>query len=156
MEKLAALKNVMISVFADGDMPPACQMLQQARLLYAIHYRYGEQDKDLLLSGGWLQSVLPARPVFAFLRADFSCPASIQKEVYQYVTAVRDAQRYPLIFMDIKQDTLMIDRVISDGECLVGFDRDGSLCTHEGFRREEPYNIFHHLLEEILQAGSKK
>ena len=58
--------------------------------------------------------------------------------------------------MDIKQDTLLIDQVISDGECLVGFDADGSLRTHEGYKRDELYNIFRHPLEEILQNASKK
>ena len=41
--------------------------------------------------------------------------------------------------------------MISEGECLVGFDQDGSLRTHQGFRREEQGNIFHHPLEEILR-----
>lgn len=41
-----------------------------------------------------------------------------QDEIYQYVTTVRDEQQVPLIIMDIKQDTLMIDQVISEGVCL--------------------------------------
>ena len=130
--------------------------LRNAGLLYAIHQRYTEQDKETIINGGWLLSVLPAHPAFAFSRAGFSCTSHTQDEIYQYVTTVRDEQRVPLILMDIKQDTLMIDQVISDGECLVGFDVDGSLRTHEGFRRDEQYNIFFHPLEDILQRASKK
>ena len=103
-----------------------------------------------------LHSILPAHPAFAFLRADFSCTPQTQKEVYQYVNTVRDEQQVPQVVMDIKQDTLLIDRIISDGECLVGFGADGSLRTHEGCRREEQYNIFYHPLEEILQSAAKK
>ena len=66
--------------------------------------------------------------------------------MYQYVTAVRDGQHYPLILMDVARDSLLIDQVISEGECLVGFDQDGSLRTHQGFRREEQGHIFHHPL----------
>ncbi len=156
IQQMRAVKNVMISVYTDQDMPDACQKLREAKLLYAVHYRYTQQDKDRVINGEWLQSILPAYPVFAFLRADFSCDSKTQEETYQYVTTVRDEQRVPLILMDIKQDTLMIDQVISDGECLVGFDVDGSLRTHEGFRRDERYNIFRHPLEEILQGASQK
>lgn len=46
--------------------------------------------------------------------------------------------------------------MISEGECLVGFDQDGSLRTHQGFRREEQGNIFHHPLEEILRLYTPK
>lgn len=153
---LKSVKNVMVSIYANADMPDACQKLRDAKLLYAVHQRYTEEDKETILNGEWLQSVLPAHPAFAFLRADFSCTPQTQNEICQYVTTVRDEQRVPLILMDIKQDTLMIDQVISDGECLVGFDVDGSLRTHEGFRRDEQYNIFFHPLEDILQRASKK
>ena len=156
IKRMHTIKNVMVSVYTNGDMPAACQRLRDARLLYAVYQRYTEQDKEAIINGEWLQAVLPARPVFAFLRADFSCTPQTQNEIYQYVTAVRDEQQVPLIFMDIKQDTLMIDQVISDGECLAGFDADGNLHTHEDVKREEQYNIFYHPLEEILQGASKK
>lgn len=156
IKKMKTVKNVMVSVYTNEDMQGACQKLRDAKLLYAVYHRYTEQDKENILSGNWLQSVLPVHPAFAFLRTDFSCASQTQDEVYQYVTAVRDEQQVPLIIMDIKKDTLMIDQVISDGECMVGFDVDGSLRTHEGFRRDEQYNIFHHPLEEILQMASKK
>ena len=155
-ERMKAVKNVMISVYTDTDMPDACQKLRNAGLLYAVHQRYTEQDKENVLNGEWLKSVLPVHPAFAFLRADFSCTQQTQEEIYQYVTAVRDEQQVPLIIMDIKQDILMIDKVISEGECLAGFDTDGSLRTHEGFKRDERYNIFSHSLEEILKGASKK
>lgn len=156
IKKMKTIQNVMVSVYTNEDMLGACQKLQDAKLLYAVYHRYTEQDKENILSGQWLYSVLSVHPVFAFLRADYDCIPQTQDVIYQYVTAVRDEQKVPLIVMDIKQDTLMIDQVISDGECLVGFDVDGSLRTHEGFKRDEQYNIFHHPLKEILKGASKK
>lgn len=38
----------------------------------------------------------------------------------------------------------------------MGFGGDGSLRTHEGFRKEEKFNIFHHSLEEVLGIASPK
>ena len=156
IKKMKSIKNVMVSIYANKDMPAACQKLRDAKLLYAVYQRYTEQDKKNVIDGEWLKSVLPVHPAFAFLRADFSCTSQTQNEIYRYITAVRDEQQVPLIFMDIKQDTLMIDQVISDGECLVGFDEDGSLRTHEGYKREDQYNIFRHPLEEILKIASQK
>lgn len=129
--------------------------LRNAGLLYAIHQRYTEQDKETIINGGWLLSVLPAHPAFAFLRAGFSCTSHTQDEIYQYVTTVRDGQRYPLIFMDIKAGHAD-DRSGDFRRRLVGFDVDGSLRTHEGVKQDKQYNIFHHPLEEILQRASKK
>lgn len=156
IEKMRAVKNVMVSVYTNFSMLDACQQLRDARLLYAVHRRYTEQDKATILGGTWLKSILPAHPTFAFLRSDRSCTPQTQKEIYQYVTAIRDEQQVPLMIMDIKQDTLMIDQVISDGECMVGFDVDGSLRMHEGIRQDEQYNIFYHPLEEILRRASSK
>ena len=154
VEKMKAIKNVMISIYLDQDTGAACKKLRDARLLYAVHSRYLEKDKTQIINGGWLQSVLTYQPAFALLRADSSCPQEVQQEIYQYITDVRDSQCEPVICMDIKQDTLMIDRIISDGECLVGFDENGNLRTHEETYSDPQCNIFHHPLEEILQQQS--
>ena len=154
IRKMKAVKNVMISIYVNEDMPGACQKLRDARLLYAVYQRYTEQDREHILSGQWLSTVLPVHPAFAFLRTEPGCDPETQEGIYSYVTSVRDGQQYPVVLMDIKQDTLQIDRVISDGECLVGFDFDGSLKTHEGIMRGEEYNIFHHRLEDVLQAAA--
>lgn len=156
VEKMKRIKNVMISVCTDEAMPGACQKLREARLLYAVHQRYAEQDKARILSGDWLRSLLPERPAFAFLRAEFGCSARLQEEIYRYIASVRDGQQFPVVLMDLKRDALLIDQVISDGECLAGFDADGSLCTYEDIRRDEAYSIFCHPLEEILRGAYQK
>lgn len=156
LQKLKDLPNTMIAVYANEDMPGICQKLREAGLLYAVYQRYTEQEKEFILSGRWLASILPACPAFAFLQADPAVGKEIQEEVYDYVISVRDGQQFPVILMDMKQDTLAIDRVISDGECMAGFDFDGSLKTHEGTVQGEQYNIFYHCLEDILQAVDRQ
>lgn len=150
LEQMKPVKHAMISVTVNDSMSSACQRLREARRLYAVHQRYTEQDRGDILNGTWLEQILPAHPAFAFLRADFSCSPQVQHEVYQYITNVRNEQRHPVLCMEIRQDSLAIDQVISDGECLVGFGSDGSLHTHKGIRREKEYNIFQHSLEDIL------
>lgn len=156
LREMDGVHNAMISVYVDQDMPEACQALRDSRMLYAVHQRYTEADKEQILSGKWLTSVLPHRPTVAILRADPACSSETQEKIYDYIVSVRDGQQYPVLFMDTKQDILKIDRIISDGECLVGFNEDGTMRTHEGNRCEDSCNIFHHSLEEILQAATPK
>ena len=156
LREMDGVHNAMISVYVDQDMPEACQALRDSRMLYAVHQRYTEADKEQILSGKWLTLVLPHRPTVAILRADPACSSETQEKIYDYIVSVRDGQQYPVLFMDTKQDILKIDRIISDGECLVGFNADGTTRTHEGNRCEDSCNIFHHSLEEILQAATPK
>ena len=156
LEELAPLKNVMVSGPPGGGhgagLPGLAGGGQAVRCPRQLQRGGGRLCAQRQVAG----ERPAARPVFAFLRADLSCTDRTQAEVYQYVTAVRDGQHYPLILMDVARDSLLIDQVISEGECLVGFDQDGSLRTHQGFRREEQGNIFHHPLEEILRLYTPK
>lgn len=151
IEKLKEMKNVMISVRADDGFLDTCQKLREAHILYSVHYPYKEKDKNWILNGNWLEAILPAKPAFAFLLSEAGCSHDVEQEIYQYVLSVRDGQEYPIILMDVKQDSLAIDRVISDGECLAGFDRHGRLRTHKGILASDEFNIYLHPLETILQ-----
>lgn len=151
IEKLKEMKNVMISVRADDGFLDTCQKLREAHILYSVHYPYKEKDKNWILNGNWLEAILPAKPAFAFLLSEAGCSHDVEQEVYQYVLSVRDGQEHPLILMDVKQDSLAIDRIISDGECLAGFDHLGRLRTHEGILASDELNIYLHPLETILQ-----
>lgn len=152
IDKMKGTKNSMTLVYVNKDMPDACQKLREAKLLYGVYERYAEQDKERILSGEWLNTVLSAKPTFAVLRADYPCTAETKESIYDYVISVRDKQKYPLILMDLKNDVLAIDRIISEEECIVGFDGDGSLRTYDGLANEERFNIFSHSLEDILRA----
>lgn len=151
VKKMKAVKNAMTLVYVNKDMPDACQKLRDAKLLYGVYKRYAEQDKKRILSGEWLNTVLPAKPAFAVLRADDSCTPETKKDVYDYVVSVRNSQKYPLVLMDLKYDILAIDRIISEEECMAEFNADGNLRTYEGLQREEKFNIFRHSLEDILR-----
>ena len=50
----------------------------------------------------------------------------------------------------------MIDQVISDDVCIVGFDENGNMRTHNELVQEREYNIFYNRLEDILQGAMKK
>ena len=79
VKKMKAVKNAMTLVYVNKDMPDACQKLRDVKLLYGVYKRYAEQDKKRILSGEWLNTVLPAKPAFAVLRADDSCTPETKK-----------------------------------------------------------------------------
>lgn len=156
IEKMKPLKNVMLSIYDNEDMLEACQKLRNARMLYSVYLRYTKKDKERILSGEWLNSVMSAQPAFAILRTDECESIKLQQDIYIYVISIRIEQRYPLIPIDLRHDALLIDHIISDDECLVGFDADGNLRTYGGVNCEKGYNIFHNSLEEILQKAFRK
>ncbi|MDD3337598.1 MAG: hypothetical protein PHS82_01935 [Lachnospiraceae bacterium] len=156
IEQMKSEKNAMIAVYADADIQETCKTLRSARLLYAVYLRYTEEDRKNIVTGQWLSDALSPRPLFAFLMADVTCSAETQQEVYAYILSVRSGQKQPVLFMDMKRDVMMIDEIISDGVCMVGFDPDGSLRTHQGIRREPELNILQNPLADILQRAMKK
>jgi len=134
-QQLEKQNNLMLSVEWEEGAVESCRLLREHRLLYSVHHQYSAEQVPSLLDGSWLEQVLPAHPAFALLLAQHGCPNVQQQEVYQYVLSVRDGQKYPLILMDIKNDLLMIDNIISSDVCLAGFDRDGTLYSHNATYR---------------------
>ena len=72
----------MICVYADEDMPAACQKLREAKYLYAVYNQYVPKETKQILNGEWLEKVITCQPLFAFLLADSSCNEQTQKEIY--------------------------------------------------------------------------
>ena len=94
---------------------------------------------------------MAAAPLFAFLSPSPDVEEKDQLRVYDHLRQTREQQRYPLLLLDLKHDQLTIDRIISDDECIVGFDEEGWLITHR-LRAigNEDLNILHHDLISIL------
>ena len=156
VQQLEKQNNLMLSVEWGEGALESCRLLREHRLLYSVHHQYSPEQVPALLDGSWLEQVLPAHPAFALLLAQHGCPNVQQQEVYQYVLSVRDGQKYPLILMDIKNDLLMIDNIISSDVCLAGFDRDGTLYSHNATYRTKDYNLFASPVRQILSLAMKK
>lgn len=156
VQQLEKQNNLMLSVEWEEGALESCRLLREHRLLYSVHHQYSAEQVPSLLDGSWLEQVLPAHPAFALLLAQHGCPNVQQQEVYQYVLSVRDGQKYPLILMDIKNDLLMIDNIISSDVCLAGFDRDGTLYSHNATYRTKDYNLFASPVRQILSLAMKK
>ena len=150
-EELKQLDNVLTAVQADQDAPAACARLRAEKLPFAVWRRYGQADQADILSGRWLEDLLPGHPLFALLLPEVGCPAKTRSAVCAYLHTLRVAQKTPVIPMELLQDGLMIDEIISDNGCLVGFDQAGELYTHDGPCPHSGVNLFRTPLEDILR-----
>ena len=148
--------NILVSVRCEPGYETACSMLRKAKMPYALLLEYTDADRERILSGEWIESLLPSHPVFAFLLPSASCSEATQREVYEYVLSARQEQRYPAILMEIRQDIMMIDHYISGDTCFVAFDAEGRLHTDKGVLDGEEYNIFHNELKSILRLALRK
>ncbi len=55
-----------------------------------------------------------------------------------------------MLLADLRYDQLMIDRIISDDECIMGFDRNGNLLSHRKDEADARLNITRDTLWHIL------
>lgn len=156
LESVKESKNVMISVYNDNEAAEACAKLREHHLLHAVQQRYTEKDREEILSGKWIESVLPLHPQCALLVPDTVCGEEIRREVDQYVTDTRKKQKYPILVMETVSDVWKIDNIISEDAYVVGFECDGNVCTYNGIREEKTYNIFENSLKDILSSVAKK
>ena len=136
VERLQSSPNVLPAVRLDGGAPAACARLRKARFPYAVWdcYRSGEG----ILDGRWLESLLPQHPILAVLRAEEGCPDDVRQAVTRCLRDVRKEQRYPVVAMELRQDLLWIDEMISQGQAAAWFDAEGEMHTADGPRRAGP------------------
>lgn len=150
LDSLEAAPNALVCVqTGDGDAD-ACARLRARRYPYAVWTRYSETPA--VTGGQWLRHALALHPQFAFLSPAPDCPDARRKDVYEYVLAVRDGQRHPVLLMELQQDLLLIDRFVSDDVCLAAFDEAGRLHSPASAGPGAPCELFRASLREILAA----
>ena len=88
--------------------------------------------------------------MFALLAAGADVSEEDRQTVYQYINDARSRQRFSMLLADLRYDQLMIDRIISDDECIMGFDRNGNLLSHRKDEADARLNITRDTLWHIL------
>ncbi len=156
LERLDAVNNVMICVADDANTAQACDKLHQAKMLYGIYRTYNEDNLEDTVSEAWLDTLKALRPTFVILASAPQCARRVSNEVFNFTRRIRESQHYPFVLMALQQDLQLIDQIISDDLCMVGFDSHGMLHTIDGLSDNPSHNIFTHSLKDILQDALKK
>lgn len=156
LDRVKETLNVMLCVLLNEQAEAACVRMRERRLLYGVYRLVEDGTEEEILNGKFLTDVLPMRPLFAFLVSGAKCGDRTQQEVYQYVLSVRNGHTYLVFLVDLRQDFLHIDEVISEDACVVGFNRDGSLRMYSRNASGKDYNIFQSSLRDILRLAAAK
>lgn len=145
------IRNIAIVVSFDKDADVVCDMLRSSGILYGICHTYTDKDLPAIESGELLHDMEQLHPTFSVLKPQFPCQKELRSRVYQWVTKARLEQKFQTIIWEIYSDMLLVDEVISDNPCWVGFDEFGQLHTEEGIGRTYGLNIFVNDLPVILK-----
>lgn len=152
----SGLHNIAFAVPFDKEADTACQLLSISGILYAVYDTYSADDLADIENGTRFEELQQLNPVFTILKPNFLCQNALQARVYAAVTKARMDQKYHAIPWELYQDTKLIDGIISEEPCWVGFDEYGQLTTEQGVERTYGLSIFVNDLPEILKRAFPK
>ncbi len=110
--------------------------LKEGRCLYLLYRRYAtEQDAQEILSGQWVEAMLPYGGVAVVLLQEAKgLNEAHSAAVRDYALQARMNQRYPTFVIDFYADTLFTDQLVSGDACFAGFLADGTLTEYRDGR----------------------
>ena len=117
---------------------------------YAVHVGYSDTSAASLPQQ--LEEIHTLGGLLVLLYAD-GAAAETRKMVHQKVLDARTNQAYPFVLMELTEDLLAIDQVISDDPCSLIFLADGRAVTPEG---ASTANIRTESLAQVLQKTLPK
>lgn len=157
INKLQRRQNILLSVTAgQSGTDSTARTLREKRFLFALHTVYHAQDVDVCMTRAHMENVTAYAPLFYFLLAAGDCHAQDIEAMGHRVDEVRNAQRYPVLPIDMMHDMLTIDHVISEDACAVVFDEYGRACDYRGVYQPGGHSIREKPLIDILKASNPK
>lgn len=156
LAELSSMNHVMIGVQVMPHAEQVCQLLRSRGFLYSLCYFYDSMEIDSILSGDVFSDAEQMHPAFTMLRAKPSCTSEEQKKVFEFITAVRNEQKYKTIPLDLIGDFHLIDSTVSEDACTAGFDLNGQLHTFDQRTYAASENLFQKSLKELLKTNLSK
>lgn len=157
LSRLRCQHNLMVSVAADQPLAlELCQALAEERMLYAVHRQYNDQSAQQVLEPAQMEELEALGPLFVLLYPGEAADQQVRRTVYRQVADCRSAQTYPFGLIELSEDLLVIDQIISDGPCSLAFLPDGQAATPQGVLDGPGFNIRTTPLPAILRAALPK
>ena len=156
LDQAENIRNIAFITPFDEDADIICDMLRISGILFGLYYTYSDKDIDSIESGELLSDMEQLHPAIAVLNPQFPCQEELRSRVHKWVTKARTEQQLKTIPWEMYDDTLLIDRVVSEQPIWVGFDQYGQLNTDQGIDRTKELNIFLNDLSTILKQAFPK
>lgn len=150
-EAACKLNNLLIGVEYDDTAETACLILRDHRLIYSLYYVCSPENAFTVTSGSFFRFAEEMHSPFAAVAPQHSCSEALRGEVYDLVLKSRNNQLYRTIPLDLSKDATLASNIISPPACVIGFDKEGHLCTAERRHTDVEANLFHNRLSEILE-----
>jgi len=156
LDDLRLLNNVMVVVQYGETTAMICRRLRQEGVLYSCYYRYDRPDMEKICNGDLFYSMQQLHPIASVVIHKQGCPEAVQKSICQKVHEMRNSQEYKMALWELYGDNCYVDKVISDEECYLYFDRNGNLRNTFSGQKIGNGNLFHDSLQEILSQTFPK
>ena len=129
LEEAAEIRNLMILLNTDApDWQPCADRLSEKGFLYsACRFVRDEAQAEEILSGSWLEELVPHHPLMAFSIAADSLSPETARKIKDYIWDTRLEQIYPVLPADMISDFVIINRLVTHCEIFYRVDADGGV-----------------------------
>ena len=129
IEEAADIPNLMIILKTDSPDWQVCadHLLERGLLFSACKTISGDEDAAEVLSGSWMEELLPHHPLIAFTLADDALSEETAAKIKEYMWNVRLDQQYPILPSDLISDFVIINQLVAHRDIIYRVDPDGSV-----------------------------
>ena len=129
LEEAADIPNLMFFLSTDeSDWQIKADELTDKMLLYsAARIVSNDAQAEEILSGGWLEELVPCHPLMAFSIAADTLSEETARAIKNYMWNTRLDQLYPILPADLISDFVVINHLITNHNILYRVNADGSV-----------------------------
>ena len=129
LEEAAGAPNLMILLNTDYPDWQTCaaRLLERRMLFSACRMIKDDDDAADVLSGSWMEELLPHHPLMAFTLAADSLSEETARKIKEYMWNIRLKQQYPLLPADLISDFVIINRMVVHRDIIYRVEPDGSV-----------------------------
>ncbi len=129
LEEAADIPNLMFFLSTDeSDWQIKADELTDKKLLYsAARIVSNDAQAEEILSGGWLEELVPCHPLMAFSIAADTLSEETARAIKNYMWNTRLDQLYPILPADLISDFVVINHLITNHNILYRVNADGSV-----------------------------
>ncbi len=129
LEEAADIPNLMFFLSTDEpDWQIKADELSDKKLLYsAARIVSNDAQAEEILSGSWLEELVPCHPLMAFSIAADTLSEETARTIKNYMWSTRLDQLYPILPADLISDFVVINHLITNHNILYRVNADGSV-----------------------------
>ncbi len=139
LEEAAEIPNLMFLLNTDeADWQISAGTLSEKGLLYStMRFVSDDAQASEILSGSWMEEMVPYYPLMAFTVLSDTLPEKTAKEIQEYMWNTRLDQVYPILPTDLISDFVIINQLVMNRRIFYRVNADGSVSAAKDLLFEE-------------------